>query len=89
MSQNIPRLRIVNTSGAACTTKIYIDDHDVSSAFNGFTVKAGLYGGVAVQLDAPIAELELEGDATELELPRPETRELLLKHGWTPPEGDI
>lgn len=87
MSEKLPRLRIVNTSGAACTTKIFIDDQDVSSAFNGFTVKAGLYGGVCVQLDAPIAELELEGDATALDFPRPETREMLVRHGWTPPEG--
>src|SRR5882757_11416462 len=80
----LPRLRVVNTTGVGFKTKIYIDDEDVSACFNNVQVTAGLKDSVMVQLDALVCEIEID-NAQVLEMPAEGTRELLIKHGWTPP----
>ena len=40
------------------------------------------------ELDAVIVEIDFEG-TKELRMPFPETRELLIRHGWTPPAQQI
>lgn len=79
-----PRVRVVNTSGIGHETKIYIDDVDVSGCFNNVTVNAALDGGVEVQLSAVVCEVEVDR-ALVLRWPGEDTRELLVKHGWSPP----
>lgn len=79
-----PRLRLVNATGIGPDTKVYIDDVDVSSCFNRALIKAPLYGGVEVELNAVICEVEVD-NALRLEMPAEGTREILIKHGWTPP----
>lgn len=84
------RLRVVNEDGLGFKTKIFIDDQDVSECFNKVSVDASLQGAVHVTLDAVVAELEFDGEYSVLHMPAQDTRELLIRHGWTPPpEEDV
>jgi len=83
-----PRLRIVNTTGVGSRTQIFIDDTDVSGCFSSATIKADLNDAVKVELEAVVVEIEFEG-GKELRMPFTGTRELLIRHGWTPPAQNI
>ena len=85
---NLPRLRVVNTSGVGYQTKIYIDDVDVSECFNDVTIRANLYDAVQVQLNATVVEIEVD-NALQLTMPFEGTHDLLVKHGWTPPTKPV
>lgn len=85
---DMPRLRIVNSSGLGHQTQIFIDDVDVSDCFNSLTVNTSVDSGVEVQLNAIICEFEVE-NALRLRMPVDGTRELLIKHGWTPPTEPV
>lgn len=84
---NRPRLRVENTTGNGWQTKIFIDDVDVSTCFNNVRVTAGLKDAVVVELDAIMAECIVDGHL-QVKMPVDGTRELLIKHGWTPPSDD-
>lgn len=79
-----PRVRIVNDDGRGMQTRIYIDDQDVSSCFSAVTVKAGVRTAVTAELEVVAAAVDFEG-FEHLRFPNGETRELLIRHGWTPP----
>lgn len=79
-----PRLRVVNTTGLGHQTQVFIDDQDVSSCFNEMTVAITMRGAVEVTLNAIVCELEFD-NVPVLEMPCEGTREVLIKHGWTPP----
>lgn len=85
---DLPRLRVVNTTGAGFHTQVFIDDQDVSSCFNAATITTTLRGPVEVQLNAIICEIEID-NAMSLRMPNEGTRELLIKHGWTPPAEHV
>lgn len=78
------RLRIVNKGGVGRNTKVYIDDLDVSSCFNAVTVHAHNKDVVIATLQAVVLETEFE-DVPVVTFPQPAVKELLIKHGWTPP----
>lgn len=71
---------------------IEIDGEDVSGKFQSLTVTADLKSAVKIEMDMPIAEVPVDrmwrGDDQPVRLifPIGGTRELLIKHGWTPPE---
>lgn len=81
-------LRIVNSGGIGRNTKIFIDDQDVSSCFSAVKINADISGSVQAELEAVIVEIEFEG-GKELRMPFAGTRELLIRHGWTPPVQEI
>jgi hypothetical protein len=83
-----PRLRIVNNGGVGWTTKIFIDDVDVSNAFSKAVITTDLDSAVKVELEAVVLEIDFEG-TKELRMPFTGTRELLIRHGWTPPVQTI
>lgn len=85
---DISRLKIVNTGGAAWKTQITIDDNDVSSCFSGYRITGTVGEAVKVELDVVVAEIDFEG-TKELRMPMPGTREVLIRHGWTPPAQEI
>lgn len=78
-----PKVRIENTSGVAWRTKIFIDDVDVSACFMDATVR--MEPGCVVVADLTVIVAELDIDGARLVFPVDGTRELLIKHGWTPP----
>lgn len=78
------RMRIVNTSGVGFQTKIFIDDIDVSTCFSDLRVVVGLKDAVKVELEAVVVEIEFDG-VNEIRMPFEGTREMLIRHGWTPP----
>lgn len=81
---NNPRLRIVNTTGVGHKTQIFIDDQDVSTCFSSATIKTDLNNLVQVELEAVVVEIDFDG-TKEIRMPMPGTREILIRHGWTPP----
>lgn len=86
-----PRVRIENTTGAAHQTKIYIDGVDVSECFTNATVRLDPslrpnQNLVVADLTVLVAELDIDG--AQLVFPTDGTRELLIKHGWTPPADE-
>lgn len=78
----MPRLRIVNTSGAGFRTKIYIDDLDVSGCFNTAIVTSTVKDQVTAVLTAVPCDVEFDA-VTQIEVDF--IRELLIERGWTPP----
>jgi hypothetical protein len=82
------KLRIVNTDGRGINTKVFIDDQDVSECFRAVRVEAGISGAVTAELEAVACEVEFN-DVAQLKLPNDTTRELLIKHGWTPPAEPV
>lgn len=89
----MPRVRIVNrskTSGpgarAGYMTKVFIDDVDISGCIESVQVDAHRKGIVTATLGVVVNEVEVE-DHMELRFLN-EARELLIKHGWTPPAQD-
>jgi hypothetical protein len=81
--------KIWNDTGKGRDTHIELDGEDVSAAFNDVTVRAGVRGRVEVILSTVAAEIPkqpFEAEPARLFL-APVTRELLIKHGWTPPAG--
>lgn len=82
-----PRVRIENTSGIGHRTKIYIDGVDVSDCFMDATVRLQPDHIVVADLTVMVAELDVDG--ARLVFPVDGTRELLVKHGWTPPPDEL
>ncbi|MFI1889823.1 hypothetical protein [Streptomyces jumonjinensis] len=85
-------LRISGT-GYAGGTKVYVEGKDVSRALTGVTVQVGVGNvptatlGVAratATLDIVLWDLSTELDGVKVVIP-PQTRELLIRLGWTPP----
>jgi hypothetical protein len=85
---DISRLKITNDGGAAWKTKITVDDQDVSNCFSGYRITGAVGEAVKVELDVVVAEIDFEG-TKELRMPFAGTRELLIRHGWTPPAQAI
>lgn len=83
-----PRLKIINTSGVGYQTRIYIDDQDVSECFGDAKISMGLKEAVKVQLEAIVCEVRVE-DAMHLRMTTDATHDLLVKHGWTPPDEPV
>lgn len=83
-----PRMRIVNTTGVGYKTKIFIDDVDVSDCFSDLRVIVGLKDTVKVEMEATVVAIDFEG-VEEIRMPLSGTRELLIRHGWTPPVQSI
>lgn len=92
MSFDMPRLRIVNVAKgpgvvAGRCTKIYIDDVDVTRCFNFVQVTSGIKGAVEATLGAYVNQVEFEAHMpTQV---TPETRDMLVHLGWTPPPSAI
>jgi hypothetical protein len=82
--------KIWNDSDAGHKTRIEIDGEDVSRYFSSLSITAGVRDAVKIELDIPAGErgwMRSEDPAT-LVFPIDGTRELLIKHGWTPPPVD-
>lgn len=78
--------KIWNDSDAGYQTRIEIDGEQVSGLFNSLTITAGIKAPVRIELDMPLGEQGWVGDEpAELVFPIDGSRELLIKHGWTPP----
>jgi len=81
--------KIWNDSDYGRNTHIELDGEDVSGAFSDMVVRAGVGGRVEVELFAVAAEVPVR--PFDAELARlylaPKTAEVLIKHGWTPPDG--
>jgi hypothetical protein len=78
--------KIWNDSDAGRHTHIEIDGVDVSGQFNDLRITADVKSAVQVELDMCVAEVrKREGEPAKLRFPMEGTRELLIKHGWTPP----
>lgn len=86
---DFPRVRIVNRDGRGLMTQVFIDDVDVSSCFSGVNIKAGVHNAVTAQLEAVVVAVDFDG-VEHLRMPAAETtRELLIRHGWTPPAEPV
>lgn len=87
VTDKLPRLRIVNTTGVGFKTKVYVDDVDISECFSSAVIRMGLKDSVQVLFEAVASQVDIDG-MQHIEMPE-HTRELLTKFGWTPPaDGD-
>lgn len=77
--------RLWVTSAGPGTERVYLDGVDISAACAAVTVtiRAGEPGRAVLEL--PVVEgLDVDDVPCEVHL-SPATRDLLLRHGWTPP----
>jgi len=79
------KFKIWNDSNAGRNTHVEIDDEDVSGLFSDLRITADINSVVQVELDMCIAEQRRFDRPAKLIFPAAGTRELLIKHGWTPP----
>lgn len=69
-------------------TRVFIDDHDVSECFNAVKLSADIRGGMAAELSALAVAVDVSG-IEQLRMPADATRDLLIRHGWTPPAEPV
>ncbi|MCW2920025.1 MAG: hypothetical protein JWN52_8093 [Actinomycetia bacterium] len=75
------------TSGIAGTdTKIELDGTDISNALFGISLHGRAGAGFSATLDMRAFEVDTESEDVDVQLPDT-AREVLVKLGWTPPEG--
>jgi hypothetical protein len=84
--------KIWNDGDSGRNCHIEIDGEDVSASFHHLQIVAGLKTAVEIELDPIVAEVperrfdsDPDDGATRLVFGTAETRELLVRHGWTPP----
>jgi DNA-binding transcriptional regulator YiaG len=83
-----PRVRIVNDDGRGYMTRIYIDDQDVSECFSAVKITAGTKGALVAELDAIAVAVDVH-NVEQLRIPSETTRDVLIRHGWTPPAEPV
>lgn len=82
--------KIWNDSDAGFKTKIEIDGERVEHCFSNLAITAGVKDAVKIELDMPIAEQLRSDKPARLVFPLADSRDLLIKHGWTPPaDADV
>jgi DNA-binding transcriptional regulator YiaG len=69
-------------------TKVYIDGQDVSECFSAVKIKASTEGALVAELDAVAVAVDVH-DVEQLRIPSDVTRDLLVRHGWTPPAEPV
>lgn len=85
---HMARVRIVNAAKgpgviAGYNTKVFVDDVNISSCVNDVQIHAGLKDVVTATLSVLVNEVEFQGELLA-QVPQ-ETREALMRLGWTPP----
>lgn len=85
--------KIWNDSDAGYMTRVEIDGEEVSGNFQSLTITAGVKTAVEIELEPLVVEVPESRFSTGFDDDGPtrlifgtkDTRELLIKHGWTPP----
>jgi hypothetical protein len=80
--------KIWNDGDRGYKTHIEVDGEDVSDKFDSLVVRADLKEPVRIELGMPIDEYRQDDQCPKLLFPGKGARELLIKHGWTPPKDD-
>lgn len=78
-------LRVVAKGATGGTVEL--DGEDISNTVRGLDIQLRVGDIPKVTLDVVVVDLSNETDGAAA-LIRPETRDLLVKLGWTPPEED-
>jgi len=85
--------KIWNDGNAGHNCHIEIDGEDVSHIFRALSITADIKSVVRIEMDPVVAEVpkrrfdsDPDDGRTRLIFGTKDTRELLVKHGWTPPE---
>ncbi len=78
---------ITNETGRGRDTRIVVDGEDISGACQHLTIEADVEGPISVEVTPGVFE---HCHSTDPDVPARlfiinAARELLLKHGWTPP----
>lgn len=82
------KLRITNKGGVASRTRVELNGVDISEHCQGVRFGAQVKDVCQATLDLLVGEVEIDGDVL-LRMPDEATRDLLIKHGWTPPPGEV
>jgi hypothetical protein len=84
-------LRVVNDTGQGRDTRVYIDGEELTTNFTEarIAISAAARGDVEITLNPLVFEVdtgtfEVTGNTKLVFFEQ--TRDLLVKHGWTPPE---
>lgn len=81
-----PRLEIICDGHIpAGTAKVVLDGQEIQNALRGVTLTMGMHE-VTAHLDLAVTEFtRFEGSDVQIQI-RDEVRDLLIRHGWTPPD---
>ncbi|MFG2269128.1 hypothetical protein ACGFNY_05060 [Streptomyces chartreusis] len=71
-------------SGPGHTSQVELSGHDISHALTGVTLRLDAGSVPTATLEVALWEVPTELDAVQVKVPD-ETRELLVRLGWTPP----
>lgn len=77
----------ISGSGLPGGTKVELDGQDISSTLTGLTFRIGLDDRPTAVLDVVLWDLSTAVENPKLVVPEA-THKLLVRLGWTPPEGD-
>jgi hypothetical protein len=77
--------KIWNDSDDGRRCRIEVDGEDISGAFNKLSITADIKSAVEIELEMGVFEQERTNGDVRLVFAGKDTRELLIKHGWTPP----
>lgn len=80
--------RITNGTGLGRDTYVVIDGEDVSPDLQAVTVRASANGLVEIELEPLVTEAPAFGGRPARVVFGGATRDLLIRHGWTPPADD-
>ncbi len=78
-------VRLVSEGGALA--RLFLDDEDISRSVSAVDIHASARDGIGVNLHLVAAPLAVDLTDVEVWLPE-ETRNLLIRMGWTPPEEE-
>ncbi|MFZ3473098.1 hypothetical protein ACODT3_10810 [Streptomyces sp. 4.24] len=77
----------ISGSGLAGGTKVELDGQDISCSLSGLAFSIDLDDRPRAVLDVVLKDLSTSVENPKVVVPDA-TRELLIRLGWTPPEGD-
>lgn len=78
--------KIWNDGNSGRNCHIEIDGEDVSHNFMSLSITADVNSVVTIEMDPMVAEQKRFDRPARLIFGAKDTRDLLIEHGWTPPE---
>lgn len=79
-----PAWHTLRISGPGHTSRVELSGHDISSALTGVSLRLEAGSVPTATLEMALWEMPTELDMVQVKVPD-ETRELLVRLGWTPP----
>lgn len=88
MSKHGARLGTVHICGGSPeATRVELDGEDISQTLTGLSVRLDAGELPCIQLDVLVLDLTAELENPRIVIPD-DTRDLLIRFGWTPPSDD-